>query len=207
MDGGRAQLEPMQQQQHRQPELVEGSLPVFVFPTELVFYGDDQTSHKQVLTLYNPYEFALKFKGQLAGHSTVFAHDETVWGNSSMRSIHSIIPQAVIIVCSIYVPVLCTSPNKYTVVDATGAVKPQCCVDMWVFSLHQFACLKNVFVLFVAGFAKKELFVWTASFERVAFSTESSDTGMCGRAIMECTTSSGCKCRSRASGKLLVVKR
>lgn len=63
---GRAQLEPMQQQQHRQPELVEGSLPVFVFPTELVFYADDQTSHKQVLTLYNPYEFALKFKGQLA---------------------------------------------------------------------------------------------------------------------------------------------
>lgn len=26
--------------------------------------------------------------------------------------------------------VLCTAPNKYTVVDATGAVKPQCCVDM-----------------------------------------------------------------------------
>lgn len=64
--GGRAQLEQMQQQQHRQPELVEGSLPVFVFPTELVFYADEQTSHKQVLTLYNPYEFALKFKGQLA---------------------------------------------------------------------------------------------------------------------------------------------
>lgn len=64
-EGWRAQLEPMQQQ-HRQPELVEGSLPVFVFPTELVFYADDQTSHKQVLTLYNPYEFALKFKGQSA---------------------------------------------------------------------------------------------------------------------------------------------
>ncbi|KAM8847907.1 motile sperm domain-containing protein 1 isoform X2 [Synchiropus splendidus] len=76
------------QQQHRQPELVEGNLPVFVFPTELVFYADEQTSHKQVLTLYNPYEFALKFK------------------------------------------VLCTAPNKYSVVDATGAVKPQCCVDI-----------------------------------------------------------------------------
>lgn len=205
MDGGRAQLEPMQQQQHRQPELVEGSLPVFVFPTELVFYADDQTSHKQVLTLYNPYEFALKFKGQLAGHITVFAHDETVWGYSPTRCLHSIIPQAVIIVCSIYVPVLCTSPNKYTVVDATGAVKPQCCVDMWVFSLRRFACLKNVFVLLVA--AKNELFLRTASFERVVFSTESSDTGMCDRAIMECTTSSGCRCRSRASGKLSVVKR
>uniref|UniRef100_A0A8C1TLI8 Motile sperm domain-containing protein 1 n=1 Tax=Cyprinus carpio TaxID=7962 RepID=A0A8C1TLI8_CYPCA len=78
----------MQQQQSRQPDLVEGSLPVFVFPTELVFYADEQASHKQVLTLYNPYEFALKFK------------------------------------------VLCTAPNKYAVVDATGAVKPQCCVDI-----------------------------------------------------------------------------
>ncbi|KAJ8276422.1 hypothetical protein COCON_G00081740 [Conger conger] len=76
------------QHHNRQPELVEGSLPVFVFPTELVFYADEQTSHKQVLTLYNPYEFALKFK------------------------------------------VLCTAPNKYAVVDATGAVKPQCCVDI-----------------------------------------------------------------------------
>lgn len=54
---------PMQHH-NRQPELVEGSLPVFVFPTELVFYADEQTSHKQVLTLYNPYEFALKFKGE-----------------------------------------------------------------------------------------------------------------------------------------------
>ncbi len=58
-----AQLESMQQQS-RQPDLVEGSLPVFVFPTELVFYADEQASHKQVLTLYNPYEFALKFKGE-----------------------------------------------------------------------------------------------------------------------------------------------
>ncbi|XP_004778458.1 motile sperm domain-containing protein 1 [Mustela putorius furo] len=49
-------------QQKRQPELVEGNLPVFVFPTELIFYADDQSTHKQVLTLYNPYEFALKFK-------------------------------------------------------------------------------------------------------------------------------------------------
>lgn len=66
---------------------------------------------------------------------------------------------------------------------------------------------KMYLCFFAAGFAKNELFVWTASFERVAFSTESSDTGMCERAIMECTTSSGCKCRSRASVKLLVVKR
>ncbi|XP_028315413.1 motile sperm domain-containing protein 1 isoform X1 [Gouania willdenowi] len=95
-----AQLEPMQ---HRQHELVEGSLPVFVFPTELVFYADEQTSHKQVLTLYNPYEFALKFK------------------------------------------VLCTAPNKYTVVDATGAVKPQCCVDIVIRHRDVRACHYGVY--------------------------------------------------------------
>lgn len=48
----------------QQHQLAEGNLPVFVFPTELVFYADEQSSHKQVLTLYNPYEFALKFKGR-----------------------------------------------------------------------------------------------------------------------------------------------
>lgn len=91
------------QQQSRQPELVEGSLPVFVFPTELVFYADEQSSHKQVLTLYNPYEFALKFK------------------------------------------VLCTAPNKYTVVDATGAVKPQCCVDIVIRHRDVRACHYGVY--------------------------------------------------------------
>uniref|UniRef100_A0A8C5KFF7 Motile sperm domain-containing protein 1 n=1 Tax=Jaculus jaculus TaxID=51337 RepID=A0A8C5KFF7_JACJA len=75
-------------QQKRQPELVEGNLPVFVIPRELIFHADDQSKHKQVLTLYNPYEFALKFK------------------------------------------VLCTTPNKYVIVEAVGAVKPQCCADI-----------------------------------------------------------------------------
>ncbi|XP_002155118.2 motile sperm domain-containing protein 1 isoform X1 [Hydra vulgaris] len=39
-----------------------GKLPVFVFPETLNFFSDNQSSHKQVLTLYNPYEFALQFK-------------------------------------------------------------------------------------------------------------------------------------------------
>lgn len=41
----------------------DGRLPVFVFPTELNFYINDQSSHKQVLTLYNPYDFTVQFKG------------------------------------------------------------------------------------------------------------------------------------------------
>ena len=40
----------------------EGKLPVFVFPTTLEFHSDDQSSLKQVLTLYNPYEFTIQFK-------------------------------------------------------------------------------------------------------------------------------------------------
>ena len=45
----------------------DGKLPVFVFPTSLVIFADNQSTHRQVLTLYNPYEFCLKFKGQYLG--------------------------------------------------------------------------------------------------------------------------------------------
>lgn len=37
-------------------------LPVFVFPSSINFYAEDSSSHKQVVTLYNPYEFLVKFK-------------------------------------------------------------------------------------------------------------------------------------------------
>ncbi|KAL2079415.1 hypothetical protein ACEWY4_025159 [Coilia grayii] len=37
-------------------------LPVFVFPTELVFYEGQRSTHKRVLTFYNPYNFPLRFK-------------------------------------------------------------------------------------------------------------------------------------------------
>ncbi|XP_018356493.1 PREDICTED: motile sperm domain-containing protein 1-like [Trachymyrmex septentrionalis] len=37
-------------------------LPIFVFPQNITFYLDDQSTHKQVLTLYNPYEFPVKFR-------------------------------------------------------------------------------------------------------------------------------------------------
>ena len=38
-------------------------LPVFVFPEELQFSVEDETSHKQVLTIYNPYDFNIRFQG------------------------------------------------------------------------------------------------------------------------------------------------
>ena len=56
----------------QQPALVDGKLPVFVFPTSVKFYSDDQSSHKQILTLYNPYDFALKFKGTCIFHMFLF---------------------------------------------------------------------------------------------------------------------------------------
>ncbi|XP_076043422.1 motile sperm domain-containing protein 1-like isoform X2 [Oratosquilla oratoria] len=41
---------------------LNGRLPLFVFPSTVTFYQDDQTSHKQVITLYNPYEFPISFQ-------------------------------------------------------------------------------------------------------------------------------------------------
>ncbi|XP_054268956.1 motile sperm domain-containing protein 1-like [Macrosteles quadrilineatus] len=40
----------------------DGRVPVFVFPNTITFYLEDQTTHKQILTLYNPYDFAVRFK-------------------------------------------------------------------------------------------------------------------------------------------------
>jgi len=37
-------------------------LPVFVFPSSLNFYAEDSSSHKQVVTLYNPYEYPVDFR-------------------------------------------------------------------------------------------------------------------------------------------------
>ena len=41
----------------------DGSLPVFVFPESLMFFADDQSTFKQILTVYNPYNFSVQFKG------------------------------------------------------------------------------------------------------------------------------------------------
>lgn len=50
----------------------EKKLPVFVFPEELQFVAEDESAHKQVLTVYNPYEFNIRFQGvfQAVGRNT-----------------------------------------------------------------------------------------------------------------------------------------
>ncbi|RZC33113.1 motile sperm domain-containing protein 1-like [Asbolus verrucosus] len=66
--------------------LRDRTIPVFVYPTELIFYIANQVTHKQLLTLYNPYDFPVKYqvfanttdrygvvdpKGTIAAHSYV----------------------------------------------------------------------------------------------------------------------------------------
>lgn len=40
-------------------------LPVFVFPSSLNFFAEESSSHKQMVTVYNPYDFVVNFKGKL----------------------------------------------------------------------------------------------------------------------------------------------
>ena len=40
----------------------ERKLPVFIFPEELKFISGNEVAHKQILTLYNPYDFNIKFQ-------------------------------------------------------------------------------------------------------------------------------------------------
>ena len=44
--------------------LKDGRLPVFVFPESLTFFADDQSTFKEVLTVYNPYTFSVEYKGK-----------------------------------------------------------------------------------------------------------------------------------------------
>jgi len=40
-------------------------LPVFVFPSSITFFAEESSSHKQMITLYNPYDLVVQFKGNL----------------------------------------------------------------------------------------------------------------------------------------------
>lgn len=45
-----------------QQSTIDEQLPVFAFPQSLTFYMDDPSSHKQIVTVYNPYNFHVKFR-------------------------------------------------------------------------------------------------------------------------------------------------
>ena len=41
------------------------AISVYFYPTTLQFFADDSNSHRQIITIYNPLEFGVKFKGSL----------------------------------------------------------------------------------------------------------------------------------------------
>lgn len=97
-----------------QTKLKMKNFPVFVFPVALEFYLNARHTHKQLLTVYNPYDFSVNFKG-----------------------LYAIVKRVVIIVSFLYslrmcFTVLCTSPNKFTVIDPEGVISPQSCIDIVV---------------------------------------------------------------------------
>ena len=83
--------------------ILDGKVPVFVFPVQLDFYYEDQTTHKRVVTIYNPYEFDVTFKVMI---KKIYAY----WISMSK--------------------VLCNNPKKYAVVEPEGRIMGQKCVDI-----------------------------------------------------------------------------
>ncbi|XP_047468675.1 motile sperm domain-containing protein 1-like isoform X2 [Penaeus chinensis] len=45
-----------------QPSGLDGRLPVFVFPPSVTVYLADPSTHKQIVTLYNPYDFTISYQ-------------------------------------------------------------------------------------------------------------------------------------------------
>jgi hypothetical protein len=41
-------------------------VPVFVFPSTVYFNAKERDNLKQILTIYNPYEFPIRFKGSVS---------------------------------------------------------------------------------------------------------------------------------------------
>ena len=57
------------------PSTAQTSTPVFVFPSQLDFYVDDKTTHKRVMTIYNPYDVDVTFKGNCERLQTFLSFD------------------------------------------------------------------------------------------------------------------------------------
>lgn len=91
----------------------ERKLPVFVFPEELRFESNDEVAHKQVLTLYNPYDFNIKFQSVLIVLQLILTSPLV------QRPFDLSVPS-----------VLSNAPQKYAVVESQGAIKAHCCVDV-----------------------------------------------------------------------------
>lgn len=92
--------------------MTECKVPVFVSPQSLTFSLDDKSSHRQIITLFNPYDFPVRFKGK--SRNTVIAHVTTF-------SLFYCLPI-----------VFCTCTKKYTVVEPEGSISASSRVDIVV---------------------------------------------------------------------------
>jgi len=96
----------------------QSRIPVFVFPGTVYFNANDRDQIKQILTIYNPYDFPIRFKGKRLQMKLLIIQFEVV-------------AERLIKICFSHL-VLCTAPDLYTVIDPEGSIKPRNCVDLIV---------------------------------------------------------------------------
>ncbi len=54
--------------------LSDSKIPVFVFPNSMTFFLEDKTTHKRVLSLYNPYDYTIKYRGKSNTQLSLFSN-------------------------------------------------------------------------------------------------------------------------------------
>jgi hypothetical protein len=87
------------------------SLPIFVHPQEIVVVKSKLETYRQLLTIINPYEFVLHYKGK------------SLYGFKRVKITHYLY---------ILNLVLSNAPSKFKVNEPSGFIKPKCAVDIVV---------------------------------------------------------------------------
>ena len=110
---------------------LNGKLPVFVYPEELNFVRNDCSTQKTILTVYNPYDFDIKYKGKRTLKS-IALHTRQVYatGYVNYLPISEYFNHYELTLSFDRSIVLSNRPNSYLVSDAEGAIMPHCCADM-----------------------------------------------------------------------------
>lgn len=53
------------------------TVPVYIYPKSFQFFADDPSTHSQKATIFNPFEFAIKFKVLSTAPQKYFVTDPT----------------------------------------------------------------------------------------------------------------------------------
>lgn len=91
--------------------VVGNKLAILAFPEDLKFVEAERTTHKQVLTVYNPYDFDVQYKSEF------------------ISPLCSLIQNSFVFITR---TVLSNVPSRYSVVQSGGIIKAKCYVDMLV---------------------------------------------------------------------------